>query len=241
MKFFLLFYSILFSININSQNDKTALITYRINFADKVKEDYFSKGKKEIKEKHVESFWDKVYKNSEIVESVLEINKKESIFKLKKSLDKKEKIEINLIKTFAGGNSIYYTSSNNENFVQNCHTLGECFLIEKQKIEWEITQETKKVQGYSCFKATTNREDSGKTFVTVAWFTTELPFNFGPMGYKGLPGLILELDDSAINFTASKVEINPKEKIKIKKPTEGIKVTEKEFLELLKKSAPKGF
>ena len=56
-------------------------------------------------------------------------------------------------------------------------------------LDWEIHDETRKLGGFICQKATTHVE--GKTI--TAWFAREIPIAGGPAGYWGLPGFILEL------------------------------------------------
>ena len=100
-------------------------------------------------------------------------------------------------------------------------------------MKWEIQKETKKIGEFECFKATTEIivNTKGRKHLITAWFTTKLPISFGPLGYDGLPGLILELEVYKKIYYAKKIMLNPKEEIKIEKPTKGIKVTEKEYQE----------
>jgi GLPGLI family protein len=69
-------------------------------------------------------------------------------------------------------------------------------------------------------------------FITdiVVWFAPEISFSFGPLGYGGLPGLILELQDDIFVYKIN--ELKYVESLKIKKPNSGKKVTKKEFLEI---------
>ncbi|HEU4495991.1 MAG TPA: GLPGLI family protein, partial [Flavobacterium sp.] len=53
--------------------------------------------------------------------------------------------------------------------------------------------------------------------------------------YWGLPGLILEANDGNTTILCSKIILNPKEKIEIKKPNKGKKVNRKQYEEITSK------
>lgn len=57
--------------------------------------------------------------------------------------------------------------------------------------QWHVTDETKKIGGYLCKKA--SAVINGRTW--IAWFTTELPYQAGPRTLTGLNGVILEASD----------------------------------------------
>lgn len=63
------------------------------------------------------------------------------------------------------------------------------------KIVWELKEEQKRIGEFNCFKAITNLKNNNY----IAWFTTEIPFPFGPWKFNGLPGIILEILDES-NF-----------------------------------------
>ncbi|HFK5569149.1 GLPGLI family protein [Elizabethkingia meningoseptica] len=69
---------------------------------------------------------------------------------------------------------------------------------------WSLGNETKEILGYVCKKAMT--EYRGRKY--VAWYTTDIPINNGPYVFQGLPGLIMQIEDSKghYNFTAIAID-----------------------------------
>jgi GLPGLI family protein len=95
--------------------------------------------------------------------------------------------------------SIYLAMSG---VVEIQHDINKNMVLYRKKeintndIEWEITEEYKKIIGYSCQKAITiHTNPNGTQKKIVAWFATEIPIPTGPFMYVGLPGLILEVDN----------------------------------------------
>ncbi|WP_028295765.1 GLPGLI family protein [Olivibacter sitiensis] len=90
-------------------------------------------------------------------------------------------------------NTIYYNQPKDNKFYKTDRIAGTEYLIEEKypELAWQISEETKDISGYTCQKATTNY--AGRNY--TAWFTTELPFPFGPWKLSGLPGLIIEAED----------------------------------------------
>ena len=109
-------------------------------------------------------------------------------------------------------------------------------MVEYPIQEWQLSNETKKIGAYTCYKATTMKIVNGrkgiiKTPVEV-WYTPEIVIPFGPLGYNGLPGLIMELSMYNYKYYVSKIDLNTEKEVAIKKPTKGKKVTEAEFKEI---------
>lgn len=89
--------------------------------------------------------------------------------------------------------TLYLFPKKNEAFVAN--TLGSTTYIIPQdypQIDWQISETAKEIGGYMCQQAT--GAFGGRLY--TAWFTMELPFPYGPWKLHGLPGLILEAEDS---------------------------------------------
>ena len=82
--------------------------------------------------------------------------------------------------------------------------------------DWNITYETKVINGYNCIKATTvlninyGDNDVNKLYPITAWFCPDLKYSYGPRGIGGLPGLILELNQNVITFYATKIDFDNK-------------------------------
>jgi GLPGLI family protein len=117
--------------------------------------------------------------------------------------------------------------------------LGNNIFYKKEiKKDWILHNETKEINGFLCYKATSvNRIEYGEKVFNhpvTAWYCPTLPYNFGPNGYSGLPGLILELQVRNVVYGACKIELNSTETFKIE--TKKMKIlNEKEFEEALNK------
>jgi len=106
---------------------------------------------------------------------------------------------------------------------------------DKSTLKWTITDESKIIGGFTCFKATANEilEHPNKKFIKpiVAWFTPEIPVPFGPLHYGNLPGLILELQTEKALFGAEKIDF--KKTPVIKELPKLPKYTEMELLKIV--------
>ena len=94
-----------------------------------------------------------------------------------------------------------------------------------EKLNWEITNTKKDISGYNCTLAKT--VFAGRSY--NAWFTSEIPVSDGPYKFKGLPGLIVKIEDVSKqysfeleSFTKTKMNFDFDKNI-------GTKVSKKEF------------
>lgn len=75
-------------------------------------------------------------------------------------------------------------------------------VMQQPHFDWKISSDTKNIQGFKCQKATL--EFGNRRW--EAWFSTEIPFHYGPYIFGGLPGLILELKDSNNHHSFTLIE-----------------------------------
>lgn len=213
---------------------KNHVITYGVTSKTK----NFSKKLKTKKEKQFKNQLNNFFNSNKVVDFKLICSNTEAVFfmvdKIKKGNAKKSLVEIIL------GKNYFYSNLNKQIVLNRKETLGEFFIIKHKLFNWTITNEEKKIGKYYCKKATGIKKvinDKGVFNHKVeAWFTTEMPINFAPDNYRGLPGLIIELNDNKFNYKVKKIELN-KEVYKIKKPTKGKKITYEELNEIYKEMA----
>lgn len=232
------FIILLFLANISLAQINNGIITYkkeRTGFLSEKKGFELNKEEQPKYYKTVLMIDQETKKLLEDIQFLLEYNNVESTFKVKKILE----IESNRFFRAAigpDGSKIYYTNIVEKENLYQVDAFGELFIVSYPKIEWELSNETKKIGKYTCYKATTikiskSRRGIIKTPITV-WYSPDLAFPFGPIGYGGLPGLIMELSMRNYKYYVSTIELNTKKEAAIKKPTKGKQVTETEFKEI---------
>ena len=137
-----------------------------------------------------------------------------------------------------------------QQFTREEELMGKFFLIQDSldRPQWKMTQETKTIGKYTCYKATYTQTVRRPAFMagkrpkpgeeppveeiemeTVAWYTPQIPVSMGPDQLTGLPGLILEVNNGNSTTLCTQVVINPEEKKEIKAPKKGKLVDQKTF------------
>ncbi len=111
-----------------------------------------------------------------------------------------------------------------KSFVQKQYLISDG----KHTIDWDIQDSTKSIGNYTCQKAIgTSR---GRQY--IVWFTTDLPYSFGPRRLNGLPGLILEAYDLTDRIVYRFKEYNTVSGKEIGIPEDAIASTEKEYADM---------
>lgn len=88
---------------------------------------------------------------------------------------------------------IKYSVFNNNGKVTVTSPIGkDNFTFDSENPTWNLNyKEQKKILGYTCFKATTLFNKRQYT----AWYTKEISIPDGPYRFKGLPGLVMDVED----------------------------------------------
>lgn len=104
---------------------------------------------------------------------------------------------------------VFYDRHKNSFYTNNINNDQEILIrLNQDNGNWELTEETKKIDKYTCLKA--SKEINGKIY--TAWYTPEIPLPYGPIAVNGLKGLILELytNDQSLSFVFEKLESSDK-------------------------------
>jgi GLPGLI family protein len=224
----------LLTLNYCFSQNNIGIVTYKKQILEYLSEQEDFIKKTEKRPKHYNNVLTIDLNTKQLLKDVnfyLKFNKDEAIFEAENILE----IENNNFYKIAisEGKGIFYNNISKIISEVQKDSYGELFLVSYPKINWHLINETKKIGKYFCYKAVTNKITNGRngiveTPVTV-WYAPELNIPFGPLGYGGLPGLILELEIYRVKYYADEINLNPSEKIYIKKPTQGKSVTKEEF------------
>ncbi len=147
-----------------------------------------------------------------------------------------------------GSNDVTYSDIQAQRKVEKKEIFSKEFVVEDsiRRMAWKIGSESKKILGYDCKTATTQRiqpttrinMDNGEmkreevmdTATIRAWFTDAIPGFAGPEIYQGqLPGTILEVDVNNGKSHYIALEISPKVDEKEIREPKGKKITPQEF------------
>jgi GLPGLI family protein len=166
---------------------------------------------------------------------ILKFNNIESLFQCEERINMNDDARTRFVVGAGNGKGTTYVNIQTNMKIHEKEAFGGQFLVTSNisDVKWKLYNETEKIGSYVCYKATTiyvviNSKGTFNHPVT-AWYTSEIPVGFGPIGYGGLPGLIVELSIQNFKYQMEQITFNPKKKFKIKKPTKGKLVTEEEF------------
>lgn len=104
-------------------------------------------------------------------------------------------------KGFTMSDNVFDVVKNKENRSSRYYyILADVYkLTEPIQLDWKIEKEVSKKYGYNCQKVTLSYK--GRDW--EAWFTQDIPLQEGPYIFKGLPGLIVEMEDKSHSYKFS--------------------------------------
>lgn len=115
--------------------------------------------------------------------------------------------------------------NDNKTLVFDSYFSDKFIYEDEEELNWEITKTSDTISGYNCNLAFTTF--AGRKY--RAWFTSEIPINDGPYKFKGLPGLIVKIEDDKKQYIFQLESLLKKnEKFEFDK-NDGIEVSKKEF------------
>lgn len=132
---------------------------------------------------------------------------------------------------FSERSDLYFLKNNNEVlFTYNLLRIN--YLVEDKlpKIEWKLSSEKREIENLICYKATTTFRGRNWT----AWYSPDIPINYGPWKFYGLPGLIVELKEDTNRFALILTDyvLNTKNIAPTINPTNSKKVSMKKMAEI---------
>jgi GLPGLI family protein len=156
-------------------------------------------------------------------------------------------MSLNMLKALSNTTGDIYTHTEDNTVIKEIKPKGDLvYIFGKQNIlikdsifnPWEITGETKTINGYTCYKANYLKKqiqlDKEFIYKAVAWFCPEIPMSFGPAEYSGLPGLIFHLQSNEFSFILKSLEFE--KNLVVRKPSAGKMMSLNEYLIETKKN-----
>lgn len=213
MKQIIVFFCIVFSLTIVAQT-QSGSIKYQGIINKKHVDSFLVAIEKQELPMHVKQAVVAMYRDATPDEYVLNFKNEESYYYYEAPL---EEAEYN-VGSKAGKNS-YYNNNKTNSIIEMGTYFGN---IAHAPLDWELTNKTKNIGDYKCYQAVAvenlySRQGHFYSRKVTAWFTPQIPLNFGPKHYNGLPGLILEVDRGEFTITATELVLNPEEDVTIKR------------------------
>ena len=198
MKKYILYLLLIFTCQLFAQKYK---ITYSFSLnidADTIKN--------QDKKYYYKNYFLSQYQNSY---GVLWINKEGAFFEQEGNL-KNLYYDNNYITTFYS--SVKYKKIIKENSSTLFPDAPPYMYYSFSDFNWKITNQSKKINNYVCYKAIGNLKPLNPNlpnYYFEAWFSPEIPLQYGPNGYGGLPGLIFEiyfLDGTGVHWKLKSID-----------------------------------
>ncbi len=166
----------------------------------------------EIKNSKIPEYFKGIDNALVTLEFELDANKTKSHFYMIEGISSNEKAT--RVATIFTGNDEVFVNKSDSSFIKYKNRKGEKYFVSyTPSTNWTLTNESKKIEGFLCYKATIEKtirqkDNKIKNYIVLAWYCPEIPYPFGPKEFGNLPGLILELQDNKVTFLTSKIDMN---------------------------------
>ena len=185
-------------------------------------------------------------KGAERLHFILQVNDSISSFSLAPIMETDQNKEVNYAIMFSRVKKPIYTFKGNSYRNNSSGVFNEdlYLIVEPINSNWSLINETKEIDGYLCYKATSEYiviNSKGEFHhPVIAWYCPQIPIPMGPLGYGKLPGLILELQERNNVFGLEKIQfLNVQEPIFL--PTKGIKISNQDYQNKVAEAFQKAF
>lgn len=189
---------------------------------------------------------DKTTKATALYTFTLNFTPKESYFYINPAIGIDDQTKEDFCSMAMVKSKFYVAPSQNQYRHDGFISGNEYIMNYEQKTDWELTNETKIINGYTCYKATSIRHnsngwDDNPKFTITAWYTPKIPVAYGPNGYHGLPGLILELQTYSTTLYVKKIDLNLEKDPAIDRLEKGKVLTNDELVDIILNKGPQEF
>jgi len=225
----ILLFIIISCITFTTANAQKAIVNYKVS-----SENIFDSTRPDTLPDAIQRTFKEAEKNFEMISYKLKINDEEATFQMEDKMLNDGNRKARITVALAGLSSRFYSNKKTNVSLEQSDVYGQQFLISSSfdRLQWDTTRESKMIGEFKVFKAialeTYDTGNSKETWEVVAWFAPEISHPFGPGGYGGLPGLILQLHRAGKIYTASNYK-EVKGELLIEKPLEGKKITQDKF------------
>jgi GLPGLI family protein len=204
---------------------KSAICTYKIV----PKMENFEINKTDnVNTKYAKELTVKAFNVAKGFDYTLKFNKTESSSQISESMiNEGENKFLNSIAKALVGKGVFYQNKLQKTSLWQTNVMGELYLVKDSLVnDWEISNESKKIGNYTCYKAV--KQCTTCSSMNEVWFTPEIPVPFGPLGYGGLPGLIVSVVKKGSILQLEKIKFYNKPLV-IEKPDKGKKIVKAEY------------
>ncbi len=190
----------------------------------------------DIKDQTARELMEGVNKEISKLEFTLTFNTHGSLFEVNKILeaDNANPYHRKIALASCKGNDVWHYSKEEDLRICKLNMFDQEFTIisKPDELRWTMEKESKMTGKHKSYKATTIIKVVGSKGLSerqvIAWYTPEIPVNYGPLGFQNLPGLIMELHMDKVIYQLKSVKFSEDEP-KIDLPLLKNSISQEEF------------